>query len=207
MFYNRNPNFCSNGVRGAFGSGAVHFRVLVSNAKNNIIFISYDNLRLVMDSRQQTSIAVLAIACFLSILTSISDLKASEVPGQLQNTSNATSTSTNLTQARVPEPMAILTQSDFGELTDSLNSAGDAIKDNDPAGALGDLASAETDVRVFMMQVGGEDSLGGQQLLTILKHINMAQDASGTNDTTKASQEINSANTELLKITQTLPEN
>jgi hypothetical protein len=42
-----------------------------------------------------------------------------------------------------------------------------------------------------MTQVGGENSTGGQQLLTALDHINMAQDASGNNDTLKAFQEIN----------------
>ena len=101
--------------------------------------------------------------------------------------------------------MAALTQSDFEELADNLNLAREALRDSDPAGALGDLGSAETEVRVFMTQVGGEDSPGGQQLLTVLNHINMAQDSSGNNDTLKAFQEINSADTELLKITQKLP--
>ena len=101
--------------------------------------------------------------------------------------------------------MAPLSQSDFGELTGNLNSAREALRDNDPAGAVGDLGSAESEVRVFMTQVGGEDSPGGQQLLTVLNHINTAQDSSGNNDTLKAFQEINSADTELLKITQKLP--
>ena len=101
--------------------------------------------------------------------------------------------------------MATFTQSDLGDLTDNLNSARDAIKDNDTAGALEDLGSADTGVRVFMTQVGGENGPGGQQLLTVLKHINTAQDASGNNDTLKSFQEINTADTELLKITQKLP--
>ena len=101
--------------------------------------------------------------------------------------------------------MGVLTQSDFGELKDNINSAREALKDNDTAGAIGDLGSAETEVRVFMTQVGGEDSPGGQQLLTVLNHINTAQDSSENNDTLKAFQEINSADTELLKITQKLP--
>ena len=101
--------------------------------------------------------------------------------------------------------MAALSQSDFGELKDNINSAREALRDNDTAGAIGDLGSAETEVRVFMTQVGGEDSPGGQQLLTVLNHINTAQDSSGNNDTLKAFQEINSADTELLKITQKLP--
>ena len=142
---------------------------------------------------------IFIVAVALSLVASIYGLTNSEVFGQ-------NSTSSNLTQAAAgPGPMAALTQSDFGDLTDNLNSARDAIKDNDTAGALEDLGSADTGVRVFMTQVGGENSTGGQQLLTVLKHINMAQDASGNNDTLKSFQEINTADTELLKITQKLP--
>jgi hypothetical protein len=56
-----------------------------------------------------------------------------------------------------------------------------------------------------MTQIGGENSPGAHLLSTVLNHINTAQDASGNNDTLKAFQEINSADTELLKITQKLP--
>ena len=142
---------------------------------------------------------IFIVAVALSLVASIYGLTNPEVFGQ-------NSTSSNLTQAAAgPGPMATLTQSDFGDLTDNLNSARDAIKNNDTAGALEDLGSADTGVRVFMTQVGGENSTGGQQLLTVLKHINMAQDASGNNDTLKSFQEINTADTELLKITQKLP--
>ena len=152
-----------------------------------------------MNLKKQITIAAVVLSSLLSIIASISGLTTSEVFGQ-------NSTSSNLTQAAAgPGPMAALSQSDFGELTDNINSAREALKDNDPAGAIGDLGSAETEVRVFMTQVGGEDSPGGQQLLTVLNHINTAQDSSGNNDTLKAFQEINSADTELLKITQKLP--
>ena len=178
---------------------------------NDITFISYGSFWLVMKQ-------IFIVAVALSLVASISGLTASEVFGQnatssnltqaagQQNTTNATSTPSNLTQAAAGlGPMAALTQSDFGELTDNLNSAREALRDNDPAGAVGDLSSAETEVRVFMTQVGGEDSPGGQQLLTVLNHINMAQDSSGNNDSLKAFQEINTADAELLKITQKLP--
>jgi hypothetical protein len=178
----------------------------------NITFISYGNFSLVMNSKKQITIVAVVLSSILSMVATISGLTASEVFGQnatssnqtqatgQQNTTNATST-----QAAAPSPMADLTQSDFGELTGNLNSAREALRDNDPAGAVGDLGSAETEVRVFMTQLGGEDSPGGQQLLTVLNHINMAQDSSGNNDTLKAFQEINTADTELVKITQKLP--
>ena len=170
-----------------------------------------------MNSKKQITIVAVVLSSFLSLVVTISGLTAAEVLGQnatasnqtqvtgQQNTTNATSVSSNLTQAAGPGPMGALTQSDFGELTDNLNSAREALRDNDPAGAVGDLGSAETEVRVFMTQLGGEDSPGGQQLLTVLNNINMAQDSSGNNDTLKAFQEINTADTELVKITQKLP--
>ena len=166
-----------------------------------------------MNSKKQITIVAVVLATMLSMVMSISVLTAPEVFGQnatssnltqvtgQQNTTNATSTQA----AAGLGPMAALTQSDFGELTDNLNSAREALRDDDPAGAVGNLGSAETEVRVFMTQIGGENSTGGQQLLAVLNNINMAQDSSGNNDTMKAFQEINTADTELLKITQKLP--
>jgi hypothetical protein len=163
-----------------------------------------------MNSKRQ--ITIVAVVPFLSIVATISGLTASEVFGQNSTSSNLTqatgqqnTTNATSTQAAGPGPMADLTQSNFEDLTDNLNSAREALRDNDPAGAVGDLGSAETEVRVFMTQLGGEDSPGGQQLLTVLNHINMAQDSSGNNDTLKAFQEINTADAELVKITQKLP--
>jgi hypothetical protein len=165
-----------------------------------------------MNSKRQITIVAVVLSSFLSIVATISGLTASEVFGQNSTSSNLTqatgqqnTTNATSTQAAGPGPMADLTQSNFEDLTDNLNSAREALRDNDPAGAVGDLGSAETEVRVFMTQLGGEDSPGGQQLLTVLNHINMAQDSSGNNDTLKAFQEINTADAELVKITQKLP--
>lgn len=178
---------------------------------NDITFISYGNFWLVMKQIFSVTVALLLVASIYGLTNSdvfgqnSTSSNLTQAAGQ-QNTTNANSTSSNTTQAAGgPGSMAALTQSDFGELTDNLNSAREALRDNDPAGALGDLGSAETEVRVFMTQIGGENSSGGQQLSTVLNYINTAQDASGSNDTLKAFQEINSADTELLKITQKLP--
>jgi hypothetical protein len=159
-----------------------------------------------MYSMNQKCVVAVVLSTFISIAAAASGL-TNEVLGQQQqqNTTSANATSSNQTQGAGPGPMAALTQSDFEELTGNLNSAREAIQDNDLAGAVGDLGSAETEVRIFMTQVGGEDSTGGQQLLKLLNHINAAQDASGNNDTMKVFQRINTADTELLKITQKLP--
>ena len=101
--------------------------------------------------------------------------------------------------------MGDLTQEDFNTLTDNLNAAREAIQDNDPAGAVGELGSARTELNTLMTRVGGKDSPGGQQLVTVRNHIEMAEEASGNSDTLKASQGINAADTELVKITRNLP--
>ena len=91
---------------------------------------------------------IFIVVVALSLVASIYGVTNLEVFGQ-------NSTSSNLTQAAGPGPMTALTQSDFGDLTDNLNSAREALRDNDPEGAVGDLGSAETEVRVFMTQVRG----------------------------------------------------
>jgi flagellin-like hook-associated protein FlgL len=79
-----------------------------------------------------------------------------ETLGQQQNTTNTTSTASNQTQGAIPSSMANLIQSDFEELTDNLNAVREAIQDNDLAEAMGELGSAETEVKIFMTQVGAE---------------------------------------------------
>jgi hypothetical protein len=159
-----------------------------------------------MNSKKQIFFVAVVLASFLSV-----GLTTSEIFGQQQNITNTTNTTTttptssNLTQAASPSPLAPLTQSDFGELTDNLNSAREALRDSDPAGALSDLGSAETELRVFMTQVGGENSTGGQQLLKIINQINAAQTASGNNETLNVFQRINRADLSLFNLTQTLP--
>jgi hypothetical protein len=170
-----------------------------------------------MKSQMFAAIGVLIIASVLmtglaSTINAQSNMTGGNMTGQNATSSNLTQATrqqntTNATSSQTagPGPMGTLTQSDFEELTDNLNSAREALKDNDPAGAVGDLGSAETEVRVFMTQIGGEDSAGGQQLGQVLNHINAAQDSSGNNDTLTAFQAINTADTELLKVTQKLP--
>ena len=160
-----------------------------------------------MNKNIQTS-AVIAISSLLAIAASISGLTNFEAFGQQPNATNATATISNQTGSAAgnqTNTMGDLTQEDFNTLTDNLNAARESIQENDPAGAVGELGSAETELNTLMTQVGGEDSPGGQQLVIVRTHIDMAEEASGNSDTLKASQEINAADTELVKITRNLP--
>ena len=154
--------------------------------------------------------AIIVMSFLLAIAAlSISGLTNLEALGQQQNAKNATAAISNQTGAAAgnqTSTMAGLSQEDFNTLKDNLNAAREAVQDNDPAGAVGDLGSARTELNILMTRVGGEDSPGGQQLIAVRNHIDAAEDAAGNADTLKAFQGINAADTELLKITQTLPE-
>jgi hypothetical protein len=160
-----------------------------------------------MNKNIQTS-AVIAISSLLAIAASISGLTNFEAFSQQPNATNATATISNQTGSAAgnqTNTMGDLTQEDFNTLTDNLNAAREAVQDNDPAGAVGELGSAETELNTLVTRVGGEDSPGGKQLVTVRTHIDMAEEASGNSDTLKASQGINAADTELIKITRILP--
>jgi hypothetical protein len=160
-----------------------------------------------MNKNIQTS-AVIAISSLLAIAASISGLTNFEAFSQQPNATNATATISNQTGSAAgnqTNTMGDLTQEDFNTLTDNLNAAREAVQDNDPAGAVGELGSAETELNTLVTRVGGEDSPGGKQLVTVRTHIDMAEEASGNSDTLRASQGINAADTELIKITRILP--
>jgi hypothetical protein len=133
---------------------------------------------------------------------------SNQTGGQQQNATNATAAISNQTGAAAENQtstMAGLSQEDFNTLKDNLNGAREAVQDNDPAGAVGDLGSARTELNILMTRVGGDDSPSGQQLMAVRNHIDAAEDAAGNADTLKAFQGINAADTELLKITQIIP--
>ena len=160
-----------------------------------------------MNKNIQTS-AVIAISSLHAIAASVSGLTNFEAFGQQPNATKATAAISDQTGSAADNQtntMADLTQEDFDALTDDLDAARDAIQDIDTAEAVGELGSAETRLNILMMRIGGEDSPGGQQLVVVRNLIDMAERSSGNSDILKASQEINLADTELLKITRNLP--
>jgi hypothetical protein len=71
--------------------------------------------------------------------------------------------------------------------------------DNDTAGAVDELGYAETKLNILLTRVRGEDNPGGQQIVVVRNHIDMAENASGSSDPVKASQGINAADTKIIK--------
>jgi NhaP-type Na+/H+ or K+/H+ antiporter len=102
--------------------------------------------------------------------------------------------------------MANLTQADFGPVTDSLNTARESLQTNDTTAAYDAVNSAGSGL-FGLANDQGEQNMKAvlQQFKPLQDSIDSTRDALRNNDTAKAIQQLNTADVELLKITQQLP--
>jgi hypothetical protein len=102
--------------------------------------------------------------------------------------------------------MANLTQADFSTVTDNLNTARESLEDNDTTAAYAAVNSAELEL-FGLASDQGEQNMKAliQQFKPLQDSIDSTRDALRNNDTAKALQQINTADVELLKITEQLP--
>src|SRR5918912_4295082 len=102
--------------------------------------------------------------------------------------------------------MANLTQADFNTVRDNLNTARESLEDNDTTAAYAAVNSAESEL-FGLASDQGEQNMKAliQQFKPLQDTIDSIRDALRNNDTAKALQQINTADVELLKITQKLP--
>jgi hypothetical protein len=115
---------------------------------------------------------------------------------------NATSTANQTAGAQ----LANLTQADFETLRENLASAREGLQGDENEAAFTALSSANNDL-FGIIDSQGEDrikALAGQ-LNPIQTSLDKAQDAIRNNDNSTALNALNSADTELLKLTQQLP--
>ena len=130
---------------------------------------------------------------------------------------NATTTTTTTNQtagnqtqgggaAATTAAMGNLTQADFGPVTDNLNTARESLQTNDTTAAYDAVNSAESEL-FGLANDQGEQNMKAvmQQFKPLQDSIDSTRDALRNNDTAKALQQLNTADTELLKITQQLP--
>jgi hypothetical protein len=102
--------------------------------------------------------------------------------------------------------MGNLTQADFGPVTDNLNTARESLQTNDTTAAYDAVNSAESEL--FGLASGqGEQNMKAvmQKFKPLQDTIDSTRDALRNNDTAKTLQQLNTADVELLKITQQLP--
>jgi NhaP-type Na+/H+ or K+/H+ antiporter len=124
-----------------------------------------------------------------------------------QNATTTTNqTAGNQTQGGGGAAMANLTQADFGPVTDNLNTARESLQTNDTTAAYDAVNSAGSEL-FGLANDQGEQNMKAvlQQFKPLQDSIDSTRDALRNNDTAKAIQQLNTADVELLKITQQLP--
>ena len=125
------------------------------------------------------------------------------------NTTMANQTAGNQTQgggAAAGAAMGNLTQGDFDPVLDSLNTVRESLQSNDTNAAYDEVNSAGSEL-FGLANDQGEQNMKAlmQQFKPLQDNIDSVRDALRGNDTTKALQQLNTADSELLKITQQLP--
>jgi NhaP-type Na+/H+ or K+/H+ antiporter len=125
-----------------------------------------------------------------------------------QNATTTTNqTAGNQTQGGGGAAMANLTQADFGPVTDNLNTARESLQTNDTTAAYDAVNSAGSGL-FGLANDQGEQNMKAvlQQFKPLQDSIDSTRDALRNNDTAKTLQQLNTADVELLKITQSLPD-
>lgn len=121
-----------------------------------------------------------------------------------QNATATNQTAGNQTQGG-GAVMGNLTQADFGPVRDSLNTAREALQTNDTTSAYGAVNTVGSEL-FGLANDQGEQNMKAlmQQFKPIQDSIDSTRDALRDNDAAKALQQLNTADVELLKITQQL---
>jgi hypothetical protein len=128
-----------------------------------------------------------------------------------QNVTTTTNqTADNQTQggggAATRAAMGNLTQADFGPVTDNLNTARESLQTNDTTAAYDAVNSVDSGLFGLAIDPGEQNVKAlMQQFKPIQDSMDSTRDALKNNDTVKALQQLDTADTELLKITQQLP--
>ncbi len=121
--------------------------------------------------------------------------------------SNQTDGIANQTGGGGAATLANLTQTDFESITENLAEARQALQNNDTSGVLDELSSASEELFQLISGQFDPDHMSAitEQFKPLQTHIDQARGAALKNNHTETLEEINSADSELLKITQELP--
>jgi hypothetical protein len=159
-------------------------------------------------------IAIVVVATVLATTMTATQILLPPLLQQEAAAQNATTTTNqtagNQTQgggaATTRAAMGNLTQADFGPVTDNLNTARESLQTNDTTAAYDAVNSAESEL-FGLANDQGEQNMKAvmQQFMPLQDSIDSTRDALRNNDTVKALQQLNTADVELLKITQQLP--
>ena len=155
-------------------------------------------------------IAIVAATVLVTTIAATQTLPLLQQEAVAQNATTTTNqTAGNQTQGggtAAGAAMANLTQADFGPVTDILNTARESLQTNDTTAAYDAVNSAGSEL-FGLANDQGEQNMKAvmQQFKPLQDSIDSTRDDLRNNDTAKALQQLNTADVELLKITQQLP--
>jgi hypothetical protein len=161
-------------------------------------------------------IAIVAAATVLATTIGATQIQLLPLLQQEAVAQNATTTTTTTNQtagnqtqgggAVTGAAMANLTQADFGPVTDNLNTARESLQTNDTTAAYAAVNSAELELFGLASDQGEQNmKVLMQQFKPLQDSIDSTRDALRNNNTANAIQQLNTADVELLRITQQLP--
>ena len=142
-----------------------------------------------------------------SIISNQTDGIANQTGEAVAAASMQNQTMTNQTGGGGAATLANLTQTDFESITENLAEARQALQNNDTSGVLDELSSASEELFQLISGQFDPDHMSAitEQFKPLQTHIDQARGAALKNNHTETLEEINSADSELLKITQELP--
>jgi hypothetical protein len=160
-------------------------------------------------------IAIVVVATVLATTMAATQIVLPPLLQQEAVAQNATTTTTNQTAgnqtqgggaAATRAAIGNLTQADFGSLRDNLNTARESLQTNDTTAAYDAINSADNEL-FGLANDQGEQNMKAlmQQFKPLQDSIDSTRDALSNNDTVKALQQLDTADVELLKISQQLP--
>lgn len=98
-----------------------------------------------------------------------------------------------------------VTSEDLGPVRDSLNTAREGLQDNDTQAALEAINDADGTLFALVTEEGSQGGLA-EQLKTLQGNLDTARESLHNNDNAKALEDLNTADSQVLVITQALPE-
>ena len=152
-------------------------------------------------------VAATVLATTIVVATQTLPLLQQEAVAQNATTTNQTAGNQTQGGGAARAAMANLTEADFGPVTDNLNTARESLQTNDTTAAYDAVNSAGSEL-FGLANDQGEQNMKAvlQQFKPLQDSIDSTRDALRNNDTAKALQQLNTADVELLKITQSLPD-
>jgi hypothetical protein len=126
-------------------------------------------------------------------------------PAANQTTPTPTANQTAAVPSTAANVTTNVTSGDLEPVRDSLNTAREGLQDNDTQAALEAINDADGTLFALVTEEGSQGGLA-EQLKTLQGNLDTARESLHNNDNSKALEDLNTADSQVLVITQALPE-